>query len=162
MIVNTLNHGDIECSENDLIKFPDGIFGFSELKQYLLLSYDEDDALLILQSVQRPEVSFVVINPIYLCPDYAPILTPEELSSLEAEHSEDLSYYVICVVRENYLDNTVNLKCPLVINPNTLKGIQVIMEGTPYGFRHKLSSFPNITGNTDKENRGDSDVDSQT
>lgn len=144
MIINTMNHGDIECSENDLIKFPDGIFGFPELKQYLLLSYDDDDTILILQSAQRPDVSFVVLNPLFLCPDYAPVLTPEELVSLEATNCEDLSYYVICVVRENYLDNTVNLKCPLVINPTTLKGIQVIMEGSPYSFRHKLSSFPHI------------------
>lgn len=155
MIINTYNYGDIECSENDLIIFPDGILGFPELKQYLLLSYDEDSTILILQSAERPEVSFAVLNPLDLYPDYAPVLTPEELASLKAKHAEELSYYVICIVRDNYLDNTVNLKCPLVINPDTLKGIQVIMEGTPYHFRHAISSFPHIAGNTDEENRGD-------
>lgn len=153
MIINTFNYGDIECSENDLLTFPDGILGFSELKQYLLLGYDEDDTVLVLQSAQRPEVSFVVINPLFLCPDYKPVLTPEELASLEAENQEDLSYYIICVVRENYLDNTANLKCPIVVNPETLKGIQVIMEGTPYGFRHKFSSFPHIVNAANTKNK---------
>ena len=155
MIVQTFNYGDIECSENDFLEFPDGILGFSELKQYLLLSYDDDDSILILQSAQRPEVSFVVMNPLLLCPDYQPNLTPEELSALGVNDCEELSYYVICVVRENYLDNTVNLKCPLVVNPVTLKGMQIIMEGTPYHFRHPFSSFSHITGSTVEEERGD-------
>lgn len=142
MIINTRNYGELECSESDLLMFPDGIFGFTDLTQYLLLGYEDgDNSIFILQSVQQPEVSFVLLNPVYLCPDYTPVLTPEELSSLGVKDSEELSYYVICVVRKNYLDNTVNLKCPLVVNPVTRKGIQVIMDGTTYDFRHKLSSF---------------------
>ena len=155
MIINTYNYGDIECSEKDLINFSDGILGFPELKQYLLLSYDDDDTILVLQSAECPEISFAVLNPLSLCPDYAPSLTPEELVSLGVENSEELSYYVICIVKENYLDNTVNLKCPLVINPTTLKGIQVIMEGTPYHFRHPLSSFSHISTDAEVGNRGD-------
>lgn len=142
MIVNTMNYGELECLESDLMDFPDGIFGFPELTKYLLLSYEEDaGSIFVMQSAQKPEVSFLLFNPLLLCPDYVPLLTPEELSSLGATHTDELSYYVICVVHKNYLDNTVNLKCPLVINPATHKGIQVIMDGTPYGFRHKLSSF---------------------
>ena len=156
MIINTYNYGDIECSENDLITFSDGILGFPELKQYLLLSYDDDNTILVLQSAERPEVSFVVLNPLDFCPDYTPSLTPEELGSLGVENCEELSYYVICIVKENYLDNIVNLKCPLVINPDTLKGIQVIMEGTPYRFRHAMSSFlPMGEKDEIEEDRGD-------
>ena len=155
MIVSTYNYGDVECSESDFLEFPDGILGFSDLKQYLLLSYDDDDTILVLQSVQKPEVSFVVLNPLILCPDYAPRLTPEELAALEVKDCEELSYYVICVVKENYLNNTVNLKCPLVVNPTTLKGMQVIMEGTPYHFRHLFSSFPHIADSAGEGNRGD-------
>ncbi len=153
MIVNTFNYGDIECSENDLISFPDGILGFPELKQYLMLSYDEDDTIQILQSVQQSEVSFVVLNPFLLCPDYTPILTPEELAALHVAHADELCYYVICVIRDNYLDNTVNLKCPLVINPTTRKGLQVIMDGTPYRVRHRFDSFPHIANPDHTENR---------
>lgn len=142
MTIDTMNYGELECSESDLLIFSDGIFGFTELTKYLLLGYEDgDDSIFILQSAEKPEVSFALLNPVHLCPDYTPVLTPEELASLGAAHLEELSFYVICVVRKDYLDNTVNLKCPLVVNPVTRKGIQVIMNGTPYGFRHKLSSF---------------------
>ena len=99
---------------------------------------------LLFQSVERPEVAFVLINPTCLLPDYSPSLTPEELAFLEVEDSGELSYFVICVIHDNYLDNTVNLKCPLSINPTTRIGMQIIMEQSPYGFRHKLSSFPGL------------------
>lgn len=152
MVINTMNYGELECSESDLLNFPDGIFGFPDLTKYILLSYENDEnSIFVLQSAQKPEVSFVILNPVFLCPEYTPVLTPEELSALEAKHAEELSYYVICVVRKNYLDNTVNLKCPLVINPITRKGIQVIMDGTAYGFRHRLDSFSIFEDTTSKK-----------
>ena len=94
-------------------------------------------------------VGFVLINPFLLCPDYTPVLSPEELACLEVQDSGELSYYSICVVRSNYLENTVNLKCPLVINPQTRHGIQVILENSPYEYRHELRSFPTVVGSTD-------------
>ncbi len=107
--------------------------------------------MLLMLSTEDCKVEFALINPFLLCPDYSPVLSPEELSCLDAKDSLDLSYYSICVVRENYLENTVNLKCPLVINPQTRRGIQVILENSPYGHRHKLSSFPAIVNSTNGE-----------
>ena len=145
MTIQTDYYGLIDYKEADLIILPEGLFGFPDLKRYLPLMMDEDDdSMLLFQSVERPEVAFVLINPTFLLPDYSPSLTPEELAFLEVEDSGELSYFVICVIHDNYLDNTVNLKCPLSINPTTRIGMQIIMEQSPYGFRHKLSSFPGL------------------
>ncbi len=147
------DYGVVEYEEDNLILFPDGLFGFPDLKRYLFLSLDDegDDSMLLMLSVDNPEVGFVLVNPYFLCPDYAPALTPEELSFLNTGDHGDLSYYAICVVHSDYLDNTVNLKCPLVINPETRCGIQVILENSRYECRHALRSFPSIadtrTGN---------------
>lgn len=146
------DYGMVEYSQEDLIVFSDGLFGFPKLTNYLLLRMNEsenDDSMLLMLSAEDSNVVFVLINPFFLCPDYSPILAPEELSCLNASESGELSYYAICVVRNNYLDNTVNLKCPLVINPQTRHGIQVILENTSYGYSHKLSSFTSITGSED-------------
>ena len=145
MTIQTDYYGLIDYKEEDLIILPEGLFGFPDLKRYLPLMMDEDDdSMLLFQSVERPEVAFVLINPTFLLPDYSPSLTPEELAFLEVEDSGELSYFVICVIHDNYLDSTVNLKCPLSINPTTRIGMQIIMEQSPYGFRHKLSSFPGL------------------
>lgn len=140
------DYGMVEYQEEDLLIFRDGIFGFPKLTRYLLLRMnDEDDSILLLLSVEESKVVFVLINPFFLTPDYSPVLAPEELACLESEDSGELSYYAICVVQNDYLENTVNLKCPLVINPKTRHGIQVILKDSAYGYRHKLRSFDSIT-----------------
>lgn len=142
------DYGMVEYVPEDLITFSDGLFGFPKLTRYLLLRIGEredDDSILLMLSVEDPNVVFVLINPFFLCPDYSPVLAPEELSCLKAADSGELSYYAICVVRNNYLENTVNLKCPLVINPQTRCGIQLILENSSYEYCHKLGSFPSVT-----------------
>ena len=89
-------------------------------------------------------MAFVVINPFSLDPDYAPNLTEEELTYLGVKDAEELSYYVTCVLQADYLDNTVNLKCPLVINPENHKGMQVILEASGYEYKHTLGSFESV------------------
>lgn len=142
MIIHTNYYGDIEYRKEDLFFFPDGLFGFSELKYYLpLCMNEEDDALILLQSTENPEIAFIVINPVFLCSDYTPKLTPQELSYLDVSDSEELSYFAICVLKNPYQESIVNLKCPIAINPATHKGLQIIMENCSYDYRHKLSSF---------------------
>lgn len=142
-------YGIVEYEAKDLFIFADGIFGFPQLTKYLLLCLNEgDDSMLLMLSTEDSKVEFALINPFLLCPEYSPSLSPEELACLEAKDNSELSYYSICVVKENYLENTVNLKCPLVINPQTRRGIQVILENSPYGHRHKLRSFPAIVNST--------------
>ncbi len=117
MTIQTDYYGAVEYEEADLVVFEDGLFGFHNLTCYLPLCLNEDeDTMILLVSVEKPEVAFVLINPLILCPDYSPNLSPEELSCLGVSDSGELSYYAICVVKRDYLENTVNLKCPLAIN----------------------------------------------
>lgn len=141
------DYGTVEYETEDLITFSDGLFGFPKLTRYLLLRMNEgedDDSILLMLSVEDPNVVFVLINPFCFCPDYSPVLTPQELSCLKVTDSDELSYYAICVVRTNYLENTVNLKCPLAINPQTRCGIQLILEDGSYEYSHKLGDFSSV------------------
>ena len=151
------DYGTVDYREEDLVTFSDGLFGFPDLKKYLLLSLDEeteDNLMLVMIAVDNPRIGFVVVNPLFLYPDYKPVLTPEELACLGVKESEELACYAICSMRSNYLDNTVNLKCPIVINPETHCAIQVILENSDYEFRHEMRSFPAVVGNTDNEDGG--------
>lgn len=142
MKVDTKYYGKIEYEEQELLVFPDGLFGFSQYHNYLPLSLEEDDSsMLILQSVDEPYIAFFLIDAAALLPSYSPVLLPEELSLLGVKSSEELSYYAICAVKKDYLDGTVNLKCPLAINPDTRRGIQVILSNTAYDYRHTLRSL---------------------
>ena len=146
LTLETHDYGTLEYEKDYLINFPDGLFGFPELHDYLplCLNDEEDNTLLVLQSVENADIAFVVINPFALDPNYSPALTSEELSYLGATSDSQLTYYVICVLKNNYLDNTVNLKCPLVVNSETRRGMQVILNNTEYSYRHKLGSLAAI------------------
>ena len=131
MKIDTKYYGEIDYTKDELVVFPDGLFGFSQYHDYLPLSMEEDDSsLLILQSVDEPYVAFFLIDAAALFPSYSPVLLPEELSFLEVNSSDELSYYVICAVKKDYLDGTVNLKCPLAILSNA-----------DYNYRHTLRSL---------------------
>ena len=64
MIINTDYYGSVEYTPEELVTFPEGVFGFPHLKQYLPLGLDDGDgSLLLLQSVEDPEIAFFLINP---------------------------------------------------------------------------------------------------
>ncbi len=128
--------------QEDVLRFPRGLFAFEEEKEFLLLPFSgSDGTLLCLQSLQTPELAFVCMNPFSLSGDYAPQLQPEELKALGVKDSRELCYYVLCVVKNPVSSSTVNLKCPVAIHDETRQGMQVILEEGEYGMRHLLSEF---------------------
>lgn len=142
MKLSTKYFGEIDYDESDILTFPKGLFGFEEEQAFLLLPFSESEGtLLCLQSVQTPALAFVAINPFGLDPSYAPILQPEELRALEVSDSHDLCFYTLCVVKSPVSSSTVNLKCPVAINDQTGRAMQVILDTDAYGMRHLLSEF---------------------
>lgn len=142
MLTQTKYFGEIDYYSEDILHFNEGLFGFEEEKNFLLLPFaGSEGSLLCLQSLQTPQLAFVVMNPFSLKPDYAPVLQSEQLQLMNSSRSEDLCFYVLCVVRNPISDSTVNLKCPVAINDATNQAIQVILETQTYDFRHPLSEF---------------------
>ncbi len=142
MQLSTKYFGVIDCPEEELLTFPNGLFGFDEERAFVPLPFHgSNGTLLCFQSVQTPSLAFVAMDPFALKPDYAPVLAPEELALLGVSRSEDLCYYVFCVVREPVADSTVNLRCPIVINPEQRRAMQVILESGGYHMRHRLAEF---------------------
>ena len=68
-------------------------------------------------------------------------LSDEDLRELDAKASEDLSYYVVCVMRDSVAESTVNLKAPLVVNARTRQARQIILDQSEYTFRHVLGDM---------------------
>ena len=132
--------GEVEYVDKDVIRFPAGIFGFEEEKGFLLLPFEgSGGGMLCLQSVQTPALAFVALDPFSLFPDYEPELEPADLRPFGVKEAGELGFYVLCAVKNPVSNSTVNLKCPLVIHPETRQARQVIMER--YEMRHPLSEF---------------------
>lgn len=143
MDINTQYFGTISCSEEELIHFPDGFFGFADLRDYVPLAFqDGSDALICLQSVEECNVSFILMNPFLLYADYSPVLPEEDKTLITGLPDEDaVSYYVICVIHDSMDESTVNLKCPIAVNTKTREARQVILDNPLYKFRHPIRDF---------------------
>ena len=80
MLLQTKYFGEVDCAAEHLLRFEKGIFGFEEEKEFCLMPFEgSEGSLLCFQSVQTPQLAFVAMNPFALKPDYAPVLTGEEL-----------------------------------------------------------------------------------
>lgn len=144
MQLNTKYFGEITYDPEDVLEFPNGLFGFEEEKRFLLLPFSGSQGnMLCLQSITAPSPAFILMNPFSLKPDYTPVLSPEELTLMGVSHSQELCYYVMCVAREPVGESTVNLRCPVVVNPDLHKAVQVILDTEGYHMRHRLDEFSN-------------------
>lgn len=136
--LQTKYFGEVEYEAGDVIHFPEGLFGFEEEQGFLLLPFD-GGGMLCLQSVKTPALAFVALDPFTLKPDYAPELEPSDLKAFGVKETGDLGFYVLCAVKNPVSASTVNLKCPLVVHPETREARQIIMER--YEMRHPLAEF---------------------
>lgn len=133
--------------EEECIHFQEGMFGFEQYKKYVPFPVNEDsDAMLYLQCVENMDLAFVLMNPFYLDSNYMPKLSTYDMQSIGAEKEDIISYYVICVMKEDTSESTVNLKCPIIVNSVTREAKQVILEEGEYQFRHPLSEFSRKEG----------------
>lgn len=139
MIIKTKYFGDMEVTEEELIDFPEPMLGFEDSHKYIIIQfYDDSDSLLCLQSADKSDLALVLVNPHYVLEKYSPTLMPEDLKALNANEDTPLAFYNIAVVREDWKDSTINLRCPIAVNPKKMLGKQIIMEDTSYSMRHPL------------------------
>ncbi|HHW46765.1 MAG TPA: flagellar assembly protein FliW [Clostridiales bacterium] len=128
----------IPLGRENAIKFVEGIYGFESINEYYLEPVGDDLSVLILQSANTRVPSFVVINPFLITDDYCPVLSDEEIKALGAESQQELAFYVIAVVKEDYKKTVVNLKSPIVINPKSRLAKQIILDNCDYPIRFAI------------------------
>ncbi len=132
MIVKTNRFGEIEIREEDVIFMPEGLVGFANKKRYILLEDDEQAPFMWYQSIEEPNLCFVVVDPILFIPNYKVEVHPTDVALLELPSPADARVLVILVVPNNPLDMTANLKGPLVINPKNRLAKQVVLIDDKY------------------------------
>lgn len=144
MKAQTRYFGTINYEKEDILYFPNGLFGFENQTNYLLIRIEDDNNLLLcMQSLEDTHLTFILTNPFHYLPDYSPKLMKEDLEALELSDNSSVTFYAICVIHEDIKNSTINLKCPIAINPVTRVARQIILEDSSYTFRHSLKELSN-------------------
>lgn len=143
MKLRTKYHGEVEINETDIFYFSNGIPGFLNEKQFVLLPI-EDTPFTVLQSVQTHVLGFVLMDPFSYFPDYDIELDEQTVERLELSSEHEVAVYVILTVADPFENTTANLQAPIVVNRAKKLGKQVILTNTPYRTKHRL--FPERAG----------------
>lgn len=139
MKIKTRDFGEILVTEEDTINFTSGIYGFEDFKKYIILKDSPDDDIMFLQSIDNMDLSFVLVDPYSILISYNPLLQEEDLYDLKSNNEAELKYLVIAIIKDNIKDSLVNLKNPIVINPNNRSAKQVILQNS-YPLRYNIIS----------------------
>lgn len=136
MIVKTKNFGEIEIDENNVFTFDCGIPGFEKLRGFTVIKNDNNSPFSWLQSLEEPEISFILMNVYDIFPDYNPLVYDDDLENLGAIEDNDLIIYNIVVIPPIITKMSVNLKAPIVLNFKTKKGKQIITKNEDYPIKY--------------------------
>jgi len=133
MIITTKLFGEIEVDDQKKITFSQGIIGFPDLKDFLLIHDSESKGgIRWMQSVQEPAFAMPVIDPLAVMPDYNPSIEDELLKPLGDIKEENTLVLVTITVPHELEKMTVNLKAPIVINGENRAASQLIVDDDQY------------------------------
>jgi flagellar assembly factor FliW len=144
--VATKAYGLIDVDERQKIIFPQGLFGFENLKNYLLLDA-ERQPFYWLQSIDMEQVAFVLLSPFLFRPDYELNISNEELAEIGIHAPEKALVFSIITIPPDGSPMTANLQGPLIINRDTRTGKQAVLSDTRWKTRHDIMAELAATGN---------------
>jgi flagellar assembly factor FliW len=135
----TSKHGEVSYKMSDKIKVTKGILGFNKYRNYVIVKKEEDQPFMWLQSVENPDLAFVIVDPLIFFPNYMIIPEKSDLDELKVSDAKELEIYVIVnFPSENPQLSSANLIAPLVVNPKLDLGKQIVLPKSPYTSKHYI------------------------
>ncbi|SFB11605.1 flagellar assembly protein FliW [Selenomonas ruminantium] len=139
--VNTLRFGEVEVAEDKIVHFADGIPAFEDEHEFVIVPYDEESPYVFLQSLETPDLAFLMTMPFTFFPDYEFELDDENQDKLELTRQEDMLIYTLITVNNGKVqDMTANLMAPVVVNAANMQARQLVLDKSSYTTKHRL--FP--------------------
>lgn len=122
--------GPRKIDPEKVVHFPRGLAGFEDEHDFILLQIRPDAPLLILQSMNRPDVGLLVADPYSFLSSYPVMVGEAEQQLLKIDKTEDAAILVTVSIPAGEPENAMlNLTGPIVINYHARVGLQI-----PQGF----------------------------
>jgi flagellar assembly factor FliW len=125
-------------SKDAVIHFEEGLIGFSEFKDFVLMENDSVAPFRLLQSLESPSVGFLVLEASTLVPGYNELVPAREWESLSLAAKTKPLAFVIVVIGSTLEASTGNFQAPLLVNYEKMVGKQVILTDSGFSVRQSL------------------------
>lgn len=128
---------DVDAHQ-EVVAFPHGLPGFEDCRSFVVFAAEAAN-FQWLSSVEGTAASFLTVDPRHVVPTLRYTLGPADLARLDATADTPLLWLAIVLVEA---DGTVavNLRAPIVINPATMVGYQVMPQNSLYPLRHVITA----------------------
>jgi len=123
MKLKTIQFGNFDYEEENILLFKDGLYGFEELKHFLLLK-KEEDIFFWLNSIDQPEIAFPLFG----------------LRIIDNEYPQNENFEAFGIIKLNRdpIKTTINMRAPVYINQNDKTGYQIILSDESFLVEYQL------------------------
>ncbi len=135
MQIETTRFGTIEFPNQDVIHFDKGLIGFYDEHDFIVVPHGQSDVIAWLQSTNTAALAFPVVSAHVFSgyPD-VDVRANAERAGLSVSEGSQYAMMVILSAPSGH-PATVNLLAPLVIDPESRRGAQAILENSRFSAR---------------------------
>ena len=108
--------------------------GLPGMTSFRLRGLEDSGALFSLESADS-DVTLLLAAPWAFFPDYAPVLSDEDVDLLGLGGADDAMLFVVLTPGETASGSTANLLAPIVVNRVDDRAVQVMLSGTDHSVR---------------------------
>ena len=131
--MKTSRFGEIEIDTERVISMTSPFPGFPESKRFILLPNKPDSPFMWLQSLDAPDLAFVIVQADFLEIDYAPPIPTGVQEELHIETKNDQEILLILTIPQGKpQEMTANLLGPVVINTKERLARQIVLDPNKY------------------------------
>ena len=135
----TVRFGELAYREEDMIHLPEGLVGMPDLHNWLILDMGDEMPMKWFQSLDRGDFGFPVSQPAFFADSYDIPLPPATHELLQGREGEWLAVMVITTIHQGGVRITGNLLAPLVVNVDSRKGIQLVLDDPDLSIQQEIN-----------------------
>lgn len=135
MNVSSQRFGALEIGEEQVLQFPEGLIGFPNEREFVLIPHNSTGFLAWLQSTRSPAIALPVVSAHAFASKYPDVSIEGATTALGlGNDSDDVALMVVLSAPQGQ-PATVNLLAPILVNVATRRGAQIILDGSRFSTR---------------------------
>lgn len=116
--INTKQFGELEIDKSSIFNFRDGLYGFENLHNFIIINEEETEPFKWLLSIDDPSIGFPILSPYFIDTEY---------SIMQDFDPQRYVLFLVITLQDERGNITANMKAPIVLDIVNLEGEQIII-----------------------------------